>query len=288
MQKISPFLWFDNNAEDAMSTYASVFQDAQILEQTHMENQGPEGNSDLMLGTFQVGGLDIMVMNAGPMFTINPAVSFFVGCETSEQLTAIWNQLTEGGQVLMELGTYPFSEQYGWVQDRFNVSWQLFLSKEPQSATPCLLFVGDQFGNAEEAMNLYISLFKGASLGEVSRGEKNEINYAAFTLAGQDFIAMESDLDHPFTFTEATSFYIDCEDQAEVDFFWENLIANGGEPSQCGWLKDKFGVSWQVVPRRLTELSQDPDQEKVARVTRALLQMSKIDVAELERVYAGS
>lgn len=282
MQKITPFLALDGTCDEAMSTYASLFNDGEVIERVHMDNFGPEGDSTMTLGTVRIAGLEIRAGDFGPAFTITPAISFFVECESAEEVDTLWNALIEGGQVRMELGEYPFSPRYGWLQDRFGVNWQLSQSDTPQKITPCMLFVGDQYGRAEEAMQRYTQVFDDASIGDIARGEKDQIVYGAFRLAGQDFIAMEDDSDHPYTFTEGVSLWVDCEDQAEVDRYWNALTANGGEESMCGWLTDPFGVSWQIIPRRLTELQADPDKEKSARVTQAMLRMRKIEVDTLE------
>jgi predicted 3-demethylubiquinone-9 3-methyltransferase (glyoxalase superfamily) len=156
-----------------------------------------------------------------------------------------------------------------------------------QKITPCLWFDNQ----AEDAMNFYLSVFKDAKAGEVSRyGDggpmpAGTVLTASFSLFGQDFVALNGGPE--FNFTEAISFQIDCEDQEEVDYYWDRLT-EGGEESMCGWLKDKFGLSWQVIPRRLPELLQGEDPEKANRVMQAMLQMQKIDVAELERAYAES
>ena len=151
-----------------------------------------------------------------------------------------------------------------------------------QKITPFLWFDG----NAEDAVNFYLSVFPDAKLGEVSHyGEgmpmpAGTVLVANFTLFGQEFGAINAGPE--FKFTEAISFMIDCKDQKEVDYYWDKLTADGGEPSQCGWLKDKYGLSWQVVPSALAELMTDPDPAKAGRVVQALMQMSKIDIATLE------
>jgi predicted 3-demethylubiquinone-9 3-methyltransferase (glyoxalase superfamily) len=286
MQKITPFLWFDGDAEEAMTTWVPLFENAEILNRTSVEDGRPGRGESLMMGTVRLAGFEIMLLNGGPDHAITPAISFMVSCESSDQVDRLWEALSPGGEVLMPLDTYPFSERYGWLQDRFGVSWQLMHTGTPQAITPCLLFVGDQFGRAEEAVTLYTSLFDDARIGEVSRDERGAINYGPFTLAGQDFVAMESDEQHEFTFNEGTSLFVSCTSQEEVDHFWNALTANGGQPSVCGWLKDPFGVSWQIVPTALMELMSDPDPEKSQRVTQAMLQMTKIDVAGLEKAAA--
>ncbi len=143
---------------------------------------------------------------------------------------------------------------------------------------------------AEEAMNFYVSLFKNSKIGNVSRyGEgapvpAGTVMSANFTLDGQDIMALNGG--PQFKFTEAISFFVNCENQAEVDELW-NKLCEGGEPGPCGWLKDKFGLSWQIIPKQLGELMGDPDPEKSRRVMEAMLKMSKIDVPTLQKAYNG-
>jgi predicted 3-demethylubiquinone-9 3-methyltransferase (glyoxalase superfamily) len=151
---------------------------------------------------------------------------------------------------------------------------------------PCLWFDGA----AEEAAQLYTSLFPDSRIDEVMRSPADNpstpegaVLTVGFTLAGQKFIGLNGGPDFPFT--EAVSFTIDCEDQAEVDRYWDTLIGGGGSPSQCGWLKDRFGVSWQVVPKQLRELLSGPDHEGAARAMQAMLEMTKLDVAKLREAY---
>ena len=144
---------------------------------------------------------------------------------------------------------------------------------------------------AEEAMNFYVSVFKNSQAGDISRwgeggpGEPGSVLTANFTLEGLEFTALNGGPE--FNFTEAVSFYINCEDQEEVDYYWNALTADGGEESRCGWLKDKHGVSWQVIPRQLPEFLTDTDPEKANRAMQAMLQMRKIDIAKLEAAHSG-
>jgi predicted 3-demethylubiquinone-9 3-methyltransferase (glyoxalase superfamily) len=152
--------------------------------------------------------------------------------------------------------------------------------------SPCLWFEGQ----AEEAANFYVSVFKNAKITAVSRcgeagpGPKGSVMVVGFELDGQPFTALNGP--PMFKFTEAISMIVHCETQAEVDDYWEKLSA-GGQPGRCAWLKDRFGVSWQVVPNALIELMQDKDAAKSARVMQAMLQMTKIDIAGLRRAYEG-
>ena len=154
-----------------------------------------------------------------------------------------------------------------------------------QPIAPCLWFDG----NAEDAVNYYVSIFKDSKVLHVDRfsdvgpDPDAPVVFIEFQINGQPFQAINGGPE--FTFSEAVSFAIECADQAEVDHYWNTLV-DGGEPSQCGWLKDKYGLSWQVVPTALNELLRDPDRERAGQVMRRMLQMSKIDIAELRAAYA--
>lgn len=292
MQKITPFLWFDDNAEEAANFYVSLFGDSKVATVTRYGEAGPGAPGSVMTIKFELAGEEFVGLNAGPHFKFTPAVSFYVACETAEEVDALWKKLSEGGSVLMELDKYPFSEKFGWVADRFGLSWQLNLASFPQKITPCLMYVREQSGRAEEAMSFYTSLFKDSSIDRVERyaagerGIEGTVKHGVFSLEGQKFIAMDGGTEHPFTFNEAISLVVNCDTQEEVDAFWEKL-SEGGQKSQCGWLKDKFGLSWQVVPTILDKLYEDKDPEKSKRVMQAMLQMRKLDIAELRRAYDG-
>ncbi len=156
-----------------------------------------------------------------------------------------------------------------------------------QKITPFLWFDNQ----ALEAARFYTSIFKDSEilteteLKDVPAGPVPDVAVVHFTLNGQEFIALNGG--PLFKFTEAVSFQIDCTSQEEVDYYWNGLMADGGEPSQCGWLKDKFGLSWQVVPRQLTDLLSDPDPERAKRAMNAMMGMQKIDVGALERAVEG-
>ena len=150
---------------------------------------------------------------------------------------------------------------------------------------------------ATEAANLYTSIFAHSRIGSITRAGKagfevhglpeGTVLNIEFEIEGQRFAAMDSALEHLFTFSEAISFLIECETQGEIDYYWEGLIAGGGQEGVCGWLKDRFGVSWQVVPGVLDSMLLDPDPEKVSRVTRAFMAMKKFDIGVLEEAYKG-
>ena len=291
MGKITPHLWFDNNAGEAAKFYTSVFKNSKIKNMTTLHNT-PSGTVEIF--TVQLLGQEFTLISAGPYFKFTPAVSFFVGYSTKEEVDALWKNLLEGGSALMELGEYPFSEKYGWVQDRYGVSWQVMYMGDlniKQKITPTLMFAGKQSGKAEEAINFYTSVFKDGQIGGILRYGKGEepdregtIKHAEFTLEGQEFAAMDSAHGHNFTFNEAISFMVHCDTQDEIDYYWDKLSADP-MAEQCGWLKDKFNLSWQIVPTLMDEMLRDKDEKRIARVTEAFLKMKKLEIEELKKAY---
>lgn len=293
MNKISTHLWFDKEAKEAANFYVSVFNGAKITHSSLLHDT-PSGDVDLII--MDIWDQEFTLISAGPLFKFTPAVSFAVACKNKEEVDELWKKLVEGGSVLMELGSYPFNEHYGWLADKYGVTWQIMVAMgpAPQKITPTLMFVGDMAGKTKEAVEFYTSLFKNSKIGhsmQYGKGEEPDkegtMKYLSFTLAGQDFAAMDSAHEHKFTFSEAISFVVHCENQEEVDYFWEKLSVVS-ESEQCGWLKDKYGFSWQIEPIALRKMMQDKDPEKVARVTQAFLKMKKFDIAALEKVYNGS
>jgi predicted 3-demethylubiquinone-9 3-methyltransferase (glyoxalase superfamily) len=300
-QKIIPNLWFDDRAEEAATFYTSLFGRSGITTITRFHEAGEEvhGQPAGSVSTveFELAGYGMVALNGGPHFSFTPAISFFVVCESRGEIDELWRRLSDGGEVMMPLDAYDWSERYGWVQDRYGLTWQLSLgglSDVGQKITPSLLFVGDRFGRAEEAIELYTSVFADSEVAGILRyqagemGREGTVKHAQFTLDGEVFMVMDGPGEHPFSFNEAVSFIVPCATQEEIDHYWEKL-SEGGDPSaqQCGWLKDRFGVSWQVVPLRLYAMLQDSDAERVGRVTRAFLRMKKLDLAALERAYQG-
>lgn len=294
MDRIRPHLWFDTEAREAAEFYVATFPGSRITNTTTIPDT-PSGDAETV--SFELFGQGFMAISAGPLFKFTPAVSFLVSCRTRDEVDRYWERLAAGGQALMPLGAYPFSERFGWTNDRYGLSWQVMLSREPevqQRITPTLMFVGDVSGRAEEAVGLYTSIFPRSAVGDAMRygpGEEPEregtFRQCDFTLDGQRFAAMDSAGPHDFTFNEAVSFLVSCTDQAEIDRYWEALSAVP-EAEQCGWLKDRFGLSWQIVPAAMDEMMTKGSPEQIARVTQAFLKMKKFDLADLQRAYAGA
>jgi predicted 3-demethylubiquinone-9 3-methyltransferase (glyoxalase superfamily) len=275
MHPITPCLWFDGNAKQAAEFYTTIFADSKISSENHF------------VVTFESAGQRFILLNGGPHYTLNPSVSFYVVCESIGEVDKTWEKLLEGGSVLMPLNKYPWSEKYGWVQDKFGVNWQLSAGKLDdvgQKFTPSLMFTQLHAGLAEQAIQYYKSVFDDSSVVGIMRYTAEDpdvegtIKHAQFKLGNQVFMAMDSSLSHDFSFNEAISFVVDCDTQEEIDYYWGKLSAVP-EAEQCGWLKDQFGISWQIVPSVLGKLMSDPARSP--RVVNAFMQMKKFDIEKL-------
>lgn len=298
MQKITPCLWFDNQTEDAVKFYTSLLNNSKIgrtarYDEASAQVSGKPAGSVLTV-EFEIEGNKFLALNGGPAFKLNPSISLFVYCDGEKVIDELYNKLKDGGNILMPLDKYDWSPKYAWVQDKFGLSWQLDVEKinSSQKIVPALLFGNEKFGKVKEAVTFYTSVFPNSKLIMEAPFDKSAgladktLLFAQFKLSDYLFNAMSgSTAKHDFDFNEAISFIVDCKDQQEVDYYWNKLTSEGGEESMCGWLKDKFGVSWQIVPRILPELLQDKEPAKSQRVMKAMLQMKKIDVADLEKAY---
>jgi len=290
MQRIVPHLWYDTQAKEAAEFYISIFENSRLLGTTVLENT-PSGDAETV--SFELAGQPFEAISAGPFFQFNPSISLMVICDSVEEVNTKWKALSEGGIELMPLGEYPFSKRYSWVQDKYGLSWQLMFMDaglDTQKIRPHLLFSREACGKAEEAIRYYTKVFENSKVGIVSNYGEGEaeaknasINYADFTLAGIHFSAADHGFDADFCFNEALSLIIYCENQQEIDYYWDKLSAVP-EAEQCGWLKDKFGVSWQVVPTMMNELLDSTDREKLNRVTEAFLKMKKFDLRVLSEI----
>ena len=312
MQKIVPHLWFNTEAVEAAEFYVAAFGKSSNVTSKSVIRGTPSGDCDFV--TFDLQGYSFMGISAGPHFKLNPSVSFMLNFDPStdkdarKNLDALWEKLSDGGKVLMPLDTYPFSEHYGWIQDKYGVSWQLILTKpairqahgalstskgegeKRPFIIPSLMFTGDITGKADEAIDFWVSVFKNSKRGmtapypEGASPEKAaKIMFAEFMLEGQWFTAMDSGHMHKFGFSEAISLLIRCEDQEEIDYY-TNKISAAPEAEQCGWMKDKYGLSWQVSPIAMEEMLQG-DEEAVDRVMQAFLPMKRVNLAALKKAY---
>lgn len=297
-QKITPNLWFDGNAKEAVDFYVSVFPDSTITGGSNYPNSAEEGLADFQLDMagkpltvdFNLAGHDFSAINADATFRPTPANSFMINFDPAhdnqarEHLDQVWEKLCDGGEALMPLDTYNFSKHYGWVKDKYGYSWQLILTDpggdDRPHIIPSLMFGGSVQNRASEAIDYYTAVFENSKKGmvapysvETGPATPGSIMFADFQLENQWFTANDSAVEQNFTFTEAVSYVVTCKDQAEIDYFWEKLSAVP-ENEQCGWCKDKFGVSWQIIPENMGELMQKPDAYKV------MMNQHKIVIAE--------
>ena len=292
-QKISPHLWFDREAVEAAEFYASIFPNSRVTFKTQIKDT-TSGDCDIV--GFEIMGYGFQAISAGPLFRPNPSISIMVNFDPSQdkdarnRIDAVWEKLSENGKILMALGQYPFSERFGWIQDKYGFSWQLIYT-DPEGddrplIIPALLFVSDTCETAEEATDFYLSVFKNAKRGAIARypagmepNIEGAVMFTDFKLEDQWFAAMDGSASmHNFVFNEAVSFLINCTDQIEIDYYWANLSAVP-EAERCGWVKDKYGVSWQIVPENWDEImSENPD-----KVIPEMLKMKKIIIADLEK-----
>ncbi|WP_250253427.1 VOC family protein [Chryseobacterium sp. Marseille-Q3244] len=282
---IFPCLWYDGDAKQSAEFYCKVF--------------GGEITADTpVVMNIDLFGQRLMLLNGGPHFKKNPSISFMVICDSEDEVQKYWDQLLEGGMALMELGSYSWSKKYGWVQDKYGVTWQLFLGEkaQEQKIVPTLMFIHENNGKAKEAMELYTQTFPNSSIrnilkyGDGSEGHSNpepteNVQHANFVIDGYSLFCMDNSYDHQFDFNEGISLVVMTDDQQQTDTYWNALTSNGGRESMCGWLKDKYGLSWQIVPKRLIQLMNDPNQEKAYQVVQAMMKMQKIIIQDLEDAY---
>ena len=268
---IIPSIWFDQNAKEAFDLYCGIFPNSQVT------------TSSPIVVEAVLNGVKFIGINGGPIFTPNPSISFMVICESKEEIDRIWNSLSAtGGSTMMPLNTYPWSPYYGWLTDKYGVNWQLYLGKlsdtNQQAIVPTLMYCGEQQGNCEKAVAFYQQLFHDFRSNGIMKYVEGEyigsIQHTQFLVKGFTLMAMDSGIQQDFTFNEGISLTILCKDQQEIDYFW-NTITKSGKESMCGWCKDEFGVSWQIVPEQIATYLQRPGANE------ALMKMKKIIIQEL-------
>ncbi len=292
-QRIVPHLWFDKEAEEAADFYVSLFENS-TFNNTIVLPDTPSGEAVMV--DFDLAGMNFSAISAGPYFKFNPSVSLMVTCKDKEEVNRLYEALSPGGRELMPLAEYPFSSWYVWLEDRFGHSWQIAVGDDSPGPKiqPCLLFSGDAVGKAEDFMKQYVEVFENSAVGFVQNYAEGDtevkeakIMYGELMLYGFPLVIMDNNMGDDYTFNEAFSLIIYCNTQEEIDYYTEKL-SHVPEAEQCGWVKDKYGFSWQIVPANMNELLFSGTEEEVARITRAFLQMKKFDIAELERAKFGA
>ena len=279
---IYPMMWFNNQAVEAANWYCSIFDHSRIL----------KINPSVI--SFEIEGFRLDGLNGGSLFSPSPGMSFFVQCDSEEEIEKKYTSLQEGGKLMIPLNTYPWAEKYAFFQDKFGVAWQLNLRSKKDASkkiTASLLFVNQNNGKAEEAMDRYLSVFPESTLLERSFYEENSNNkagnvlFSKASISGFHLIAMDGPGENDFNFTEGNSFVVVCDGQSEVDHFWQKLIENGGEESRCGWLKDPFGLSWQIIPKQFFELLGAGTPSQSHKVMEVMLKMNKFIIKDLEIAF---
>lgn len=288
---ITPCLWFDYQAEEAVKFYTSLFSDSHIGRIIRYGKEGfefhqkPEGT--VMTVEFELNGQPFLALNGGPVFKFNESISFYVYCASEDKINFLYEKLSEGGSVNMPLDKYFWSNKYAFVTDKYGVSWQLDVEdvNTQQKIVPSLLFVNEKFNLVKEAVKHFTSIFPNSKMimeypyDKSMNLPEDTLLFAQFELNNYLFNAMSGGtINHNFDFNEAISFIINCDTQDEIDYYWQKLT-EGGEEVQCGWLKDKFGISWQVVPKILNDLLNNPS--KKGKVMNAIFTMKKFDIKKL-------
>jgi predicted 3-demethylubiquinone-9 3-methyltransferase (glyoxalase superfamily) len=294
MDKLSVCLWFDGKAEDAARFYCATFKNSRIGTTARYGEAGElipgrPAKETVMTVEFELDGLKLLALNGGPLFSINPAISLFVSCDSEEEIDRLYKVFSEGGQVLMPLQEYPFAPKYAWVQDKFGVSWQLIQRPGANKVVPCLLFAGRGRGKAADAIEFYKSQFPNSKTERIEMYPPTaefpkSVMHASVIVNGQELRIMDANNDCPFEFNPAVSFVVYCKEQADIDDIWHRLAA-GGTEVQCGWVTDRYGVSWQVVPEQLPHWMRSKEHGGSERVMAALLKMKKLDIASLLRAF---
>lgn len=300
-QTITPCLWMDGTAEAAASLYTSLFPAARAGTVSRYGREGfdkhgqPEGT--VMTAEISLAGYDMLLLNGGPRFKLNPSISLFVTCADAAEVDRLAAGLGGGGHFLMPLGSYPWSPRYAWVADRFGVSWQLMLEPGAQPAhaiAPMLMFTGTEAGRAAFAVERYARIVPGSTVGAIARHDGSgpdpagTVLHMRFSLGGSALRAMDSAIPHAFAFNEAFSLMLAADTQAEIDRYWTMLTADGGQESMCGWLKDPYGVSWQVGANIVGRIMRGAERAAQGRVMTAVLGMRKLDIATLEAAARGT
>ena len=274
---IFPCIWFNQNGSEAAKFYTSVFKNSKITVDTPM------------VINIEIEGQKLMFLSVGPQFRPNQTFSLMLMCDSHEEVENYYNRLSENGKVMMELDSYPWSEKHAWVEDQYGISWQLYFTSEKakQKFSPVMMFTGNNAGKCREAINFYKDIFPNSKVEGImnypeGQGESTEnIAHAQFIINDYTMMAMDSSHDHKVQFSEGTSMVVMTNDQTETDFYW-NKLTESGEESMCGWLKDKYGFSWQITPKRLIELTNNDDSEKSKKAFDAMLKMKKIIIKDIE------
>jgi predicted 3-demethylubiquinone-9 3-methyltransferase (glyoxalase superfamily) len=284
-QTLETCFWFNTEADTAAELYCSLFPNSRILGRVEYGEAAAKASGqkrgETMTVEFELAGLPFLGLNGGPHFKINPSISLFVTCDSESEIDRLWKNLKKTSR--MDLKTYPFAKKYGWCEDRFGVHWQMMLGDARQKIAPALLFANKNYGKAEDAIHFYTSTFANSKIVHIARDEKTKaVVHSRIQIADCDFIIMEGPLEPEFSFSPAISFVRACANQSELDGLWSKLSAVP-EAEQCGWLCDRYGVSWQLVPTDFGKRIREAKLETRERLMTEVLSMKKLDLDRLNR-----
>ncbi len=269
--KITPCLWFENQALQAAEFYCKTFQNSFIIESTEASVK------------FSLNNRDFVAMNGRGHVQINDTTSFSVYCGSDQEIDRLYQALGDDGEVMMALGPYPWARKYAWVKDKFGVSWQLDVDpiNNPQNIVPSIMFVNEQAPNLKEAITFYHQIFPNPHLlfempfPPQMHMPEGSLRFAQHKLDGYIFNFMSSHTKHENEINKGVSFIITCSDQDEIDKYWNALITKGGKPQKFGWLQDRYGITWQILPENLAILMEDEVN------VHKLMEMTKIELEKL-------
>ena len=288
---LMPAFWCNGTLAEQTRAYAGLFPGA-LIDGRPAAVWGPGAMAALLT----LDGCDVQLIDGGPMYAPTPALSLFVQRQTEAGVRALWDGLADGGTVLMPLDAWPWARLFGWVQDRWGVTWPVNLGplhEVGRAITPYLTFTGPAAGKARAALDLYARALPGLTVDGIHDHDGSgpdpagTVMHAQIRLRGGTMMLSDSAHPHAWGFTPGTSLSVLCDTQDQVDRLWDLLSSEGGQPARCGWLTDPFGVSWQIVPRLLHDTMLTGTADQKARLVAAFLPMGKLDIATLAAAIHG-
>lgn len=282
-EKFAVSLWLDGQIEECVQFYLNIFQKTSRNKTTYYVDDLHGKAGDILSCSITLDGLEFVLVNGGPEFSQTPAVSYMIEAPSVSQLETLWHRLKHGGTILEPLEKKADGLS-GWLTDQYGTSWLLRHGSAHQTITPCLLFSGKNYGNAKHATEIYSQVFGRANLIFSLPNEEGHWRMAKIHLVDQAFYLVDTRSVVPGDFSMANSFIYYCDGQREINRIWKRFIEFQGTEYPCGWLTDKFGLAWQIIPEKFDELFELDDAELVKKVTHAMYAMKRLDYDELLKI----
>lgn len=263
-----PCIWHNHTAHEASDYYLKIFPNA---------SETIQGG---LITKLEIGDQSLLLLNGGNDFTPNSTISLFYYAPSAEEAKKIFDQLKEGGKVMMDFGPYDFAKLYAFVEDKYHTSWQIYWGDYRGNNATCLMFTDEIEGKANNAIQYYLSVFKNSRLlskelyPESTGKRAGYVMFSEIQIDNFHLNLMDSGVDQSIRFTEGNSIVVECNDQEEIDHYWYHL-SKDGEEQMCGWCKDQFGISWQIIPKQLFNYLQTP------AAVEAFMSMKKINIEQL-------